>query len=37
MACALTRRLDGREAPPFRYRPFGMLAYIGAGRALSRL
>lgn len=37
LARALVRRLEGREVPPFHYRPLGMLAYIGAGRALADL
>ncbi len=36
LARALARRLDGRDVSPFRYRPLGMLAYIGAGPGPGR-
>lgn len=34
---ALARRARGRAVPGFEYRPSGMLAYIGGGRALADL
>ena len=34
LARALNRRARGRQVKPFRFRPLGMLAYVGAGRAL---
>ena len=37
LAGALRRVLSGRQAKPFRYRNLGMLAYVGAGRALADL
>jgi NADH dehydrogenase FAD-containing subunit len=37
LARALERQRRGRPVPPFRFRSFGMLAYIGAGRALADL
>jgi NADH dehydrogenase FAD-containing subunit len=33
----LARARRGRPARPFRFRSFGMLAYIGAGQALADL
>ncbi len=37
LAKALNRQARGRDVPPFRYRHYGMLAYIGSGRALADL
>lgn len=37
LARALERQRRGRPVGPFRYRSFGMLAYIGAGEALADL
>lgn len=37
LARALERRRRGKPVEPFRYQPFGMLAYIGAGHALADL
>ncbi|HTP13893.1 MAG TPA: FAD-dependent oxidoreductase, partial [Bacteroidota bacterium] len=37
LARLLTREREGRETPPFRYRHFGMLAYVGGNRALADL
>ena len=37
LARALRRAAQGREVEPFRFRSFGMLAYIGGGRALADL
>lgn len=37
LAAALRERVGAGEPPPFRFRPFGMLAYVGAGRALADL
>ena len=37
LARALDRRRRGRPVPPFRFRSAGMLAYVGAGRALADL
>jgi NADH:ubiquinone reductase (non-electrogenic) len=37
LARALRRAARGLEVPPFRFRSFGMLAYIGGGRALADL
>lgn len=37
LARALHRRLDGKPVEPFRFRSAGMLAYVGAGRALADL
>jgi len=37
LARALPRRLSGKEPKPFRFKRFGMLAYIGGGRALADL
>lgn len=34
---ALSRFVDGREVRPFRYRHYGMLAYVGSHRALADL
>jgi NADH:ubiquinone reductase (non-electrogenic) len=37
LATALGDRVRGRIAKPFRYRSYGMLAYIGTGKALADL
>jgi NADH:ubiquinone reductase (non-electrogenic) len=37
LAHALRRRIAGREPKPFRFKRFGMLAYVGGGRALADL
>lgn len=37
LARTLERRRRGRTARPFRFRSFGMLAYIGGGQALADL
>lgn len=37
LARALERERRGEPVKPFRYHPFGMLAYIGGGRALADL
>lgn len=37
LARALRRRVAGREVEPFRFKRFGMLAYVGGGRALADL
>lgn len=37
LAKALRRIVKGEPAPPFTFRSFGMLAYIGAGEALADL
>ncbi len=37
LARSLPRLAVGEEVPPFRFRPQGMLAYIGGGRALADL
>lgn len=37
LAHALPRRLAGKEPKPFRFKRFGMLAYVGGGRALADL
>jgi NADH:ubiquinone reductase (non-electrogenic) len=37
LAKALANRLRGKPVRPFRRRDFGMLAYLGAGRALADL
>lgn len=37
LAGALARRAAGRFVPPFRYRHYGMLAYVGSHRALADL
>lgn len=37
LARALERWRRGKPTEPFRYEPFGMLAYIGAGHALADL
>ncbi len=37
LARSLARERAGKPARPFRYRPMGMLAYVGAGRALADL
>lgn len=37
LARALRDRARGREPGPFRFRPVGMLAYVGGGRALADL
>lgn len=37
LARALKRVAEGREVPPFRYRHYGMLAYVGSHRALADL
>lgn len=37
LARAFNRRARGRPVPPFRYRHYGMLAYVGGGRALADL
>lgn len=37
LARALRERARGREPAPFRFRPLGMLAYLGAGKALADL
>ena len=34
---ALNRRARGKKAIPFRYKHYGMLAYIGGNRALADL
>lgn len=37
LAKAFSARVRGRNVKPFRYRSYGMLAYIGAGKALADL
>ncbi|MGH2567756.1 MAG: FAD-dependent oxidoreductase [Bacteroidota bacterium] len=37
LAEAMNRRARGKEAKPFKYRHYGMLAYIGSERALADL
>jgi NADH:ubiquinone reductase (non-electrogenic) len=37
LARALTRGAKGQQVPPFRYRHYGMLAYVGSHRALADL
>jgi NADH:ubiquinone reductase (non-electrogenic) len=37
LAAELLHRSRGKPAKPFRYRHYGMLAYIGSGRALADL
>lgn len=37
LAEALARRYQGKHAKPFRYRHYGMLAYVGSNRALADL
>lgn len=37
LARALRDRARGREPKPYRFRPLGMLAYVGGGRALADL
>jgi NADH:ubiquinone reductase (non-electrogenic) len=37
LARAMKRRLTGTSVPPFTYRHYGMLAYVGSGRALADL
>lgn len=37
LARAIRDRARGHSPAPFRYRPYGMLAYVGSGRALADL
>ena len=37
LAAALAKKIKGREVRPFRYRHYGMLAYVGSNRALADL
>lgn len=37
LADALAKKISGRELRPFRYRHYGMLAYVGSNRALADL
>jgi NADH:ubiquinone reductase (non-electrogenic) len=37
LAKAIARRMDGKDVPPFTYKHYGMLAYVGSHRALADL
>ncbi len=37
LAAALAKKIKGSEVRPFRYRHYGMLAYVGSNRALADL